>query len=66
MFDSTGHYLLTSGDKQIRVFHNVTGYRTSIDTAKEKLKENVTSATRERLQKLIKEHQDFLNSIENV
>ncbi|KAJ8965115.1 hypothetical protein NQ314_004340 [Rhamnusium bicolor] len=26
LFDSTGKYILTAGDKQIRVFHNVTGY----------------------------------------
>lgn len=64
LFDSTGKYILTSGDKQIRVFHNVTGYRCNIETAKEKLKESQTSATKERLQKLIVDSQAFLDSIE--
>ncbi|XP_050508502.1 transducin beta-like protein 2 isoform X2 [Diabrotica virgifera virgifera] len=63
MFDSTGKFLLTAGDKQIRVFHNVTGYKCGIVTAKEKLKEHVTSATKERLEKLIKENQAFLDNI---
>ncbi|CAG9856702.1 unnamed protein product [Phyllotreta striolata] len=66
MFDSTGRYLLTSGDKQIRVFHNVTGYRSNVANAEEKLKENITSATRERLRTLIKEYRDFLKGIENL
>ncbi|XP_057659112.1 transducin beta-like protein 2 isoform X3 [Diorhabda carinulata] len=65
MFDSTGKYLLTAGDKQIRVFHNVTGYKCDIATAKEKLKENVTSATKERLLSLIKENQTFLDNIDH-
>ncbi|VEN46055.1 unnamed protein product [Callosobruchus maculatus] len=64
LFDSTGKYLLTAGEKQIRVFHNVTGYRCAIEMAKLKLKEHQTSATKERLEKLIKESQEFLNTIE--
>ncbi|XP_074036178.1 transducin beta-like protein 2 isoform X4 [Leptinotarsa decemlineata] len=64
MFDSTGKYILVSGDKQIKIFHNVTGYRCTIETAKEKLKEHQTSATKERLQKLITECQDFIKNID--
>lgn len=64
LFDSIGRYVLASGDKQIRVFHNVTGYRCNIQSAKEKLKESQTSATKERLQKLIADSQAFLGSIE--
>ncbi|KAF7284587.1 hypothetical protein GWI33_021869 [Rhynchophorus ferrugineus] len=60
MFDSTGKYLFVAADKQIRVFHNVTGYRCGIIRAKEKLKEHQTSATKERLHQLIKESEDFL------
>ncbi|KAJ8922903.1 hypothetical protein NQ315_001445 [Exocentrus adspersus] len=63
LFDSTGKYLLTAGDKQIRVFHNVTGYRCNIQSAKEKLKESQTSATRERLQKLVADSQAFLSTV---
>lgn len=63
MFDSLGKYLLASGDKHIRVFHNVTGYRCEVVTAKEKLKQNQTSATRERLEKLICDNEAFLNRL---
>lgn len=63
LFDATGKYVLTSGDKQIRVFHNVTGYRCNIETAKIKLKEHQTSATKERLQKLIVDSEAFLKNI---
>lgn len=65
LFDATGKYVLTSGDKQIRVFNNVTGYRCGIETAKIKLKEHQTSATKERLQNLITENEAFLKSIPN-
>lgn len=64
IFDASGKYLFAACDKQIRVFHNVTGYRCAIAHAKEKLKEHQTSATRERLQQLIKDSDEFLNSIE--
>lgn len=64
MFDSSGKYLLTSGDKHIRVFHNVTGLRCDIADAKEKLKQSQTSATKERLQQIIKDGETFLDSIQ--
>ncbi|KAJ8943294.1 hypothetical protein NQ318_017312 [Aromia moschata] len=65
LFDSTGKYLLCAGDKQIRVFHNVTGYKCNIETAKEKLKESQTSATKERLQKIIADSEAFLRLVED-
>lgn len=64
MFDSSGKYVLTAGDKHIRVFHNVTGVRCNITTAKDKLKQNQTSATKERLQKVINDGEAFLKEIE--
>jgi len=64
MFDAMGKYLLVSGDKHIRVFHNVTGYRCEVSTAKEKLKQHQTSATKERLEKLICDNEAFLNQLE--
>ncbi|CAG9767198.1 unnamed protein product [Ceutorhynchus assimilis] len=62
LFDASGKHLLVSSDKQIRVFLNVPGYRCAIAHAKEKLKEHQTSATRERLQQLVKESEDFLKN----
>jgi len=64
MFDSLGKYVLTSGDKHIRVFHNVTGYKTAITSARDKLKKPQTSATKERLEKLIVDNEAFLKTIE--
>ncbi|XP_060521662.1 transducin beta-like protein 2 isoform X2 [Cylas formicarius] len=63
LFDASGKYLLVAADKQIRVFHNATGYRCSIASAKEKLKEHQTSATKERLQQLITDSEEFLKQI---
>ncbi|KAH1015728.1 hypothetical protein HUJ04_007070 [Dendroctonus ponderosae] len=62
LFDASGKYVLVAADKQIRVFHNVTGYRCNIVIAKEKLKEHQTSATKERLHQLIKDSEDFLKN----
>ena len=59
-----GKYVLTSGDKYVRVFHNVTGYRCSIATAKDKLKQQQTSATKERLEKIVADCEAFLKTIE--
>lgn len=64
LFDAMGKYLLASGDKYIRVFHNVTGYRCAIETAQEKLKSSQTSATKERLELLIKTNKAFLSDLE--
>ncbi|KAL3272907.1 hypothetical protein HHI36_014366, partial [Cryptolaemus montrouzieri] len=63
VFDASGRYLLTSGPRHILVFHNVTGYKCDIHSAEQKLKEHQTSATKERLQQIIKDSQAFLNSI---
>lgn len=59
-FDPFGKYILTVGDKYIRVFLNVTGYRVDSINATEKLRQNQTAATRERLEKLIEDNAKFL------
>jgi WD40 repeat protein len=64
LFDAMGKYLLTTGDRFVRVFHNVTGYRCSVETAKDKLKQSQTSATKERLLKMIEDCEAFLETIE--
>lgn len=63
MFDALGRYVLTCGDKHVRVFHNVTGYRCGVLTARERLRENPTSATKERLEKYIVDSEIFLAQI---
>ncbi|XP_039291960.1 LOW QUALITY PROTEIN: transducin beta-like protein 2 [Nilaparvata lugens] len=64
MFDAASELLLTSGEKHVRVFHNVTGRRTAIATAKQKLQSSANSAaTKERLQIIIKEAEQFLANL---
>lgn len=63
LFDSTGKHILTAGQKHIRVFHNVTGYKCAIATAKDKLKQHQTSATKDRLESIVSESEAFLKTI---
>uniref|UniRef100_A0A0A9XUP9 Transducin beta-like protein 2 n=2 Tax=Lygus hesperus TaxID=30085 RepID=A0A0A9XUP9_LYGHE len=64
LFDAAGDYVLTAGDRHVRVFHNVTGHKTNILVWKKKLSEpGVSSATRDRLTKNIAEAEAFLKSI---
>ncbi|XP_043684621.1 transducin beta-like protein 2 isoform X7 [Vespula pensylvanica] len=62
-FDALGEYVLVSGDKHIKIFCNVTGYRAAITSAKYKLKQRQTSATRERLEKIITDAKRFLEEM---
>lgn len=60
-FDPLGLQLYVVGDRQVRVFHNITGYKVGIEVAKEKLKDKKTSvATRERLENQIEEYEDII------
>ncbi|BES95833.1 WD domain, G-beta repeat [Nesidiocoris tenuis] len=64
LFDAAGEYVLTAGDRHVRVFHNVTGHKTNIQVWKSKLNESgVSLATKERLSKNIAEAEAFLKSI---
>lgn len=60
-FDSLGLQLYVAGDRQVRVFRNITGYKVGIEVAKEKLKDKKnTAATRERLESQIKEYEGII------
>lgn len=61
-FDSLGLQLYVAGDRQVRVFHNLTGYKVGIAAAKEKLKDaKISAVTRERLELQIEENETFLS-----
>lgn len=61
-FDGLGENLFVAGDRQVRVFVNVTGYKVGIILAKEKLKDGkISSATRERLESQIDEFEVIVN-----
>lgn len=63
-FDPLSKWILTAGDRFVRIFHNVTGYRVANYTARQKLKQpQLTAATRERLEKLIADNEEFLKKI---
>ncbi|XP_076243383.1 transducin beta-like protein 2 isoform X2 [Calliopsis andreniformis] len=62
-FDAAGEYVLVAGDKHIKVFRNITGYRVAIESAKRKLTQKQTSATKERLEKLIVDNRKFLQAM---
>lgn len=59
-FDSLGKQLFVAGDRQIRVFHNITGYKVEVENAKTKLKQTQTSATRDRLENLIDDYEKII------
>ncbi|KAL1132478.1 hypothetical protein AAG570_010433 [Ranatra chinensis] len=63
-FDSAGDYVLTAGEKHVRVFHNVTGRKANIQSARTKLQASGNSlATKERLQEIIDKAEAFLTGI---
>ncbi|KDR15765.1 Transducin beta-like protein 2, partial [Zootermopsis nevadensis] len=63
LFDSLGKYVLTGGEKHVRVFHNVTGYRTTIASIQGKIRQHISSAQKERMEQQIREAESFLKSI---
>lgn len=62
-FDAAGEYVLVAGDRHIKVFSNITGYRVAIESAKRKLTQRQTSATKERLEKLVEDNRKFLKTM---
>jgi hypothetical protein len=55
-FDSLGNQLFVAGDRQVRIFMNITGYKIGIDAAKGKLKDpKISTAQRDRLEDQVDE-----------
>ncbi|CAO1376362.1 unnamed protein product [Diamesa serratosioi] len=64
-FDTEGKYLFVSGDRQVRIFENITGYKVGIENAQKKLKnQNMATATRDRLELQIEEYEAIINKHE--
>jgi hypothetical protein len=63
LFDSLGKYVLAGGEKHVHVFHNVTGYCTTIASIQAKIRQPVSSAQKERMEQQIQEAKSFLKSI---
>ncbi|XP_050453399.1 transducin beta-like protein 2 isoform X2 [Cataglyphis hispanica] len=62
-FDAMGEYILVAGDKHIKIFRNITGCRTTIESAKRKLEQRQTQATKERLEKMIRDNKELLEKM---
>uniref|UniRef100_V9KXR6 Transducin beta-like protein 2 n=1 Tax=Callorhinchus milii TaxID=7868 RepID=V9KXR6_CALMI len=62
-FDVNSRFLVSSGDRAIRVFHNVVGYRAVITEMEAMLKKPTSEAMRERLQQQISNAQSALDSV---
>jgi len=66
LFDQAGKFVLTSGDKHVRIFHNVPGLKTTIQALQETLKRNISnSSASTRIQAQIKEAEDTLRGAES-
>uniref|UniRef100_A0A3Q3EST3 Transducin beta like 2 n=1 Tax=Labrus bergylta TaxID=56723 RepID=A0A3Q3EST3_9LABR len=61
-FDINGRFLVCSGDKAIRVFHNAPGYRAAIRDMQDMLKKAQNEAMKQRLQQQIAEAQIVINT----
>ncbi len=56
LFSSDNKYLAVACDKQIKIFHNVTGHRVAMDILKKELLSAKTEGAKQRIEKLIDEH----------
>lgn len=65
-FDANNRFLVSSGDRAIRVFHNVTGYRAAIADMQALLKKSTNAGVKQRLQQQISEAQNALDAITNT
>ncbi|KAK2871031.1 hypothetical protein QQF64_002151 [Cirrhinus molitorella] len=65
-FDINNRFLVSSGDRAIRVFHNVTGYRAAIQDMQTMLKKASNDGMRQRLQQQITDAQNALDTVLNA
>lgn len=63
LFDAESRWLISSGDKHIRVFHNVIGFQRTLLDLKQTLEDAVTQGHKERLKQQIQELTTKLKSI---
>lgn len=62
-FDINGRFVVCSGDKAIRVFHNAPGYRAAIRDMQDMLKKAQNEAMKQRLRQQIAEAQSALEAV---
>ncbi|XP_054703109.1 transducin beta-like protein 2 isoform X1 [Grus americana] len=62
-FDTNSRYLVSAGDRAIRVFHNTAGHRAVVEEMETMLKKTANKATRERLEQQISSARKALAAI---
>jgi len=63
IFDSSSAFLITAGDKHVRVFHNVPGKLMQIEDLKIQLKKNMSNSTaKARIEGLIRDAEEELST----
>ncbi|MBN3309032.1 TBL2 protein, partial [Amia calva] len=62
-FDINGRYVVSCGDRAIRVFHNTPGYRAAIRDMQAMLQKATNEATRQRLLQQIQDAQSALDTV---
>lgn len=65
-FDINSRFLVSTGDRAIRVFHNVTGYRAAIQDMQTMLKKTTNDGVRQRLEQQISDAQSALDTVLNA
>ena len=63
LFDSESKWLITSGDKHVRVFLNVPGYQLSLQDLKEGQRKSKTEGMKQRIQEQIESIEGILNGL---
>lgn len=63
-FDNSGKYLLSAGDKHVHVFHNITGYKATIEELIGLEKKASGQAMKDRIRSQIQDAKDALKRIE--
>ena len=64
LFDSEGKWLISSGDKHLRVFLNVPGYQISLQDLKDNKTKAKTEGMKQRIQEQIEAIEGILKEIE--
>lgn len=64
-FDINNRFLVSTGDRAIRVFHNVIGYRAAIQDMQTMLKKASNDGVRQRLQQQIADAENALEAVIN-
>jgi len=63
IFDKESKWLLTAGDRVVRVFHNVAGHKQKLIEFRDKLGKANTEGMKKRLQEQVKEMEDKLKAL---